>query len=102
MYPAGNVAYGKPAEGKSASTGVWFRSNSAGKAVDGRTGSYGSSEHCYVADYDGSVAWWMVDLEELHAIYSVYIYNMLPEEEGSEEEGGMYCTNPEDLKLIDR
>ncbi len=67
----GNVAYNNPTE----QTGVWH-DYVAERAVDGNTDTdqdRGSCAHPY--DSSVSQAWWRVDLEDLHRIYSVTIYN---------------------------
>ncbi len=65
------MAYNKSAE----QTGVWG-GLVAERAVDGNTDISLDHESCAHPD-DNSVsqAWWRVDLEDLHRIYNVTIYN---------------------------
>ncbi len=68
---SGNVAYNKPTE----QTGVW-QGHISERAVDGNNDTnqdHGSCAH--PDDPNRSPAWWRVDLEALHRIHSVTIYN---------------------------
>ncbi len=68
-FHQGNVAYSKPTE----QTGAWHGFTSD-RAVDGNTDAYQEQGSCAHPDTD-SIAWWRVDLESLHRIYSVTLYN---------------------------
>ncbi len=70
-FPQGNVAYNKRTEQTGAYNGY-----TSERAVDGNTDTYPERGSCAHPD-DSSItqAWWRVDLESLHIIYSVTLYN---------------------------
>ncbi|ELU14108.1 hypothetical protein CAPTEDRAFT_216318 [Capitella teleta] len=67
----GNVAYNKATD----QSGVYGGLDSS-RGVDGITGSSSSQSNCAHPDNDeGVAAWFYVDLESVHQIYNVTIYN---------------------------
>ncbi len=65
------MAYNKPTD----QTGAW-QNYTSDRAVDG---SYNTNQYegscVHPDDYNISQAWWRVDLERLHRIYNVTLYN---------------------------
>ena len=68
---AGNVAFRKTTY----ASGV-YRGMSTGRAVDGNTNTILQRGSCFHSSGSSRArAWWMVDLESLHVLQSVTIYN---------------------------
>ena len=70
MFILGNIAYGK-----SAQLSRQYMTYHAGLAVDGSTYAGQLSGAYAYGGTDPSPAWWMVDLQTLHKIQRVVIYN---------------------------
>ena len=65
-----NLAYGKPATQSSTGFG-----GDAGRAVDGNTdGNFGHGSVSHTA-VDGPAQWWQVDLESVHSVGQVVLFN---------------------------
>ena len=70
FFPLGNVAYGKPSY-QSGTYGELHAKN----GVDGYLGT-GGDDHCAHPNHpNGEKAWFYVDLEKMHQIYNVTVFN---------------------------